>query len=208
MLLGDFERAAELQHEALRWARELAFMGAIAFASNGIAMRHRFENNPAESFAPASEALGVYTEAHVPAGMAQSYAILGFAAADLGNRDDADRFHRDGLEQALVTGNPLILALALEGLAGVAVLDGDGERAARLLGKANALRSTTASDLVGLARSDVDRITEAATQLMRHRRLRRCVRRGRHDRGRHADGLNRAASAVGKWPFSGHADPA
>ena len=140
-------------------------MSAVAFASNGIAMRHRLAGDPAAAIAPATEALDIYTQAYVPAGMAQSFAILGFAAADLGNRDDADRFHRDGLEQALVTENPLILALALEGLAGVAILDGNGERAARLLGKANALRSTTASDLAGLARTDVDRITAAATEI-------------------------------------------
>ena len=165
MLLRRLRACRELQDEALQQARELAFMSAVALASNGIAMRHRLEGNPAAAIGPATEALEIYTEAYVPAGMAQSYAILGFATADLGDRDDADRFHRAGLEQALVTENPLILALALEGLAGVAVLDGNGDRAARLLGKANALRSRTASDLVGLSRFDVDRITAAATEM-------------------------------------------
>ena len=129
------------------WARELAFMSAIAFASNGIAMRHRFEGDPAAADrAGHGSARDLHARRTCPRAWRSRTRSSGSPAADLVNRDDADRFHRDGLDQALVTGNPLILALALEGLAGVAVLDGDGERAARLLGKANALRSTTASE--------------------------------------------------------------
>ena len=162
-------------------------MSAVAFASNGIAMRHRLAGDPAAAIAPATEALDIYTQAYVPAGMAQSFAILGFAAADLGNRDDADRFHRDGLEQALVTENPLILALALEGLAGVAILDDNGERAARLLGKADALRSTTASRPGGAGP---------------HRRRSHHRRRDRDDRPRRVrGGLRRGRDRVRRSPY-------
>ena len=55
------------------------------------------------------------------------------------------------------------LALALEGLAGVAAAEGDGPRAAELLGCAHALRATKGGAPAGPA-SDVDRITAAARE--------------------------------------------
>jgi hypothetical protein len=68
--------------------------------------------------------------------------------------------HTEGLELARGMNEAVYLALALEGLAGVAVAEGDGTRAAELLGCAHALRATKGGAPAGPA-SDVDRITVA-----------------------------------------------
>ncbi|MQS34622.1 hypothetical protein, partial [Streptomyces katsurahamanus] len=58
--------------------------------------------------------------------------------------------------------DPRAHALALEGLAGVEALDGDHAGAARLLGRAAALRSSVGVPLPEAERGDVDRIGAAA----------------------------------------------
>jgi hypothetical protein len=56
--------------------------------------------------------------------------------------------------------------MALEGLAGADALDGEGVRAARLLGAAARAREETGAPLPAAERFDVDRITAAVRGLL------------------------------------------
>lgn len=76
----------------------------------------------------------------------------------LGEVETARGLHTEGLEVARGTGDPRAVALALEGLAGVASLDGDAERAERLLGEAAAMRAGVGAPLPPAERTDIDRI--------------------------------------------------
>jgi len=75
-------------------------------------------------------------------GIAHSLALLGFLAETRGDLNEATAQHLRALAYARETRESRALALALEGLAGVAATDGDGTTAGRLLGAASALRSS------------------------------------------------------------------
>lgn len=90
----------------------------------------------------------------------------------------AGSVHREGLDHAERTGDPRAVALALEGLAGVAGASGDGERAALLLGAAGAMRESAGGSLPPAERVDVDRIEAAARRTLGAARLGEVLRRG------------------------------
>jgi predicted ATPase/DNA-binding SARP family transcriptional activator len=170
MLRGDFQRAATLHDDALERARDLAFDSIVALTLNGIAMRHRFEGDSDAAVAPAREALGIYERAAVPGGVAQSQAILGFVAIDQDQRAEADAAFRASLDAAQRVDFAPAIALAVEGLAAVAMLDGDAERAAFLLGYATACRIDAGSAPAGLGAVDADRVADAARTALGNQR--------------------------------------
>ena len=170
MLRGDFERAAALHEEALERARDVAFDSIVALTLNGIAMRHRFEGDPDAAVAPAREAHEIYLRANVPGGIAQAQAILGFTAIDRGDREGADAAFRASLTAAELVQFAPAIALALEGLAAVAMLDGEPELAAQLLGNAMASRIDSGSAPVGLGATDADRVAAGARAALGNQR--------------------------------------
>jgi hypothetical protein len=87
--------------------------------------------------------------------------------------------HREGLDAARATGDPRAVALALEGVAGAYALEGDHVQAARLLGTATALRTSTGAPLPPAERADVDRITSAARYALGQHRFTAEFGRGR-----------------------------
>jgi tetratricopeptide (TPR) repeat protein len=129
----------------------------------------------------ASEALDIYRSGaqgpfggrrnlalDVQACTAMAYAVLGFVAQHHGDGAEADRLHREGLDQARLTRNPRAIAVAIEGLAGAAALLGDGRRAAQLLGHAAQTRSE-ANTLTGdFEQQDVERVQNLAMALLDH----------------------------------------
>jgi hypothetical protein len=70
------------------------------------------------------------------------------------------------------------VALAFEGLAGVAALAGDAADAARLLGAAAAVRASVGAPLPPVERGDVDRITAAAHSVLGDEDFAAAFRRG------------------------------
>ena len=89
-------------------------------------------------------------------------AELGFVAERRGDVARAEASHLERLAAAREVGDPRSVALAQEGLAGVAALAGEHREAARLLGTASALRESVGAPLPAAERGDVDRITAVA----------------------------------------------
>ncbi|MBA9002887.1 ATP-binding protein [Thermomonospora cellulosilytica] len=80
------------------------------------------------------------------AGWTRSQALvgLGWTAEASGDVERARTLHRQALELAREHGNMMFVADAVDGLAGIALADGDGKRAALLLGVAAMLRGRPA----------------------------------------------------------------
>lgn len=86
---------------------------------------------------------------------------LGWIAWSTDRPEEAARLHRVLLDEAVDQGNYLLAADAVTGLAGVALLEGDGIRAALLLGAARAVHGAR---LAGNA--DTDRVVRATRELI------------------------------------------
>jgi tetratricopeptide (TPR) repeat protein len=106
------------------------------------------------------EALAFFEATSLASGQADTLAGLGWCAYDAGDASEAEQLFRRSLAAARSTGDPRAVAAALEGLAGAAVLVGDGKAAASCLGAADAFRGGTSR--VG---GDVDGVLAAARAL-------------------------------------------
>jgi hypothetical protein len=184
-LAGDAQRARALYDEASEAAYEAASPSLLADALSGIALRHRRADRLDQAEATALRALSVYREGRIgaapycarvhSAGAVGSLCTLGFIAETRGQATEADGYHREAVAEARMIADPRALALCLEGLAGVALLASEHERAAALLGASDRLRnksglsSDALAELVGTIRGantpvfddrfDADRIT-------------------------------------------------
>ena len=136
----------------------VGFPRGLAFTYNGRAMVRRATGDLDEAAVSAERAQGMCHRSHDVMGEALALASLGFVAERQGDLARARARHTEGLELARGMNEAVYLALA-----GVAAAEGDGTRAAELLGCAHALRATKGGAPAGPA-SDVDRITVAARE--------------------------------------------
>ncbi|GAA3985954.1 BTAD domain-containing putative transcriptional regulator [Allokutzneria multivorans] len=154
LLTKDFDRAREFHERARRLGVEQNFPPAEMYAITGLALGARREGK----FEEAEGHLRYLLEWH-PSALV--FAELGFVAEQRGDVLSARRYHEEGLGLARETGDPRAVALALEGLAGVAALAGEVERARVLLGAADAARRSVGMPLPVAERGDVDRVLVA-----------------------------------------------
>jgi ATP/maltotriose-dependent transcriptional regulator MalT len=164
LIEGDIERAEKLHTEALRLCETVAFPRCVAFASNGRAMTNRARGRLDEATEWAERSRAMCHASRDLMGEALSLASLGFVAERQGDLELARARHEEGLALARRMNEPIYLALALEGLAGVEAAQGEGARSAALLGAAHALRARSGGAPAGPA-SDVERVTAAAMAL-------------------------------------------
>jgi predicted ATPase/DNA-binding SARP family transcriptional activator len=87
---------------------------------------------------------------------------FGLAAEQRGDGEAALARHREGLLAARVTGDPLAMALSLEGLAGALTLLERHDDAAMLLGAAQAARRSIGASLLPAEDADTGRVTARA----------------------------------------------
>ncbi|HEX2315577.1 MAG TPA: BTAD domain-containing putative transcriptional regulator [Thermomonospora sp.] len=104
---------------------------------------------------------------------AQALVGLGWVAEAEGDAAGARELHMAGLRLALDHGNAMYAADGVDGLAGVAALEGDAERAAVLLGIAGSLRGMPA-----YSTADVCRVTERARAVLGEQAFEAARRRG------------------------------
>jgi predicted ATPase/DNA-binding SARP family transcriptional activator len=161
MLAGDLEDADMRLAEAEALGRELHYPAILALALNAISMLRRRQGRIEDAAAAAADALALYRAGDIPEGSALALINLGFAAELRADAAEAARCHREAFAEATRLGDPRAVARAVEGLAGAAMVAGEPDRAARLLGAADELRRSVGSPLVRGERFDVDR-TEAA----------------------------------------------
>jgi predicted ATPase len=166
LLTGDLDGSRELHERGMRLAAEQSNSFAEEFARVGLGLvaRRSGDLHTAERLFQQSLAWNRRLEADygVPFyGMTLLLAELGFIAEQRGDSAAARSLHLKGLAAACGAGDPRAIALAREGLAGVAAAEGAYEEAAALLGEAAALRESVGAPLPPAERGDVDRIAAA-----------------------------------------------
>jgi predicted ATPase/DNA-binding SARP family transcriptional activator len=172
LLTGDLPESRRLHERGLAMAVEHAAPFAEDFARVGLALTARRSGDLDTAASLLDETLAwnrrlqsEYGTLHY--GITLALTELGFVAELRGDAAGARRRHSEALAAAEVLDDPRALALAKEGLAGAASLEGDMGEAERLLAEAAELRESVGAPLPQAERGDVDRI-EA--------RLRRSVR--------------------------------
>jgi predicted ATPase/DNA-binding SARP family transcriptional activator len=162
---GEVTRADELTTEALELAETGRFFTAQAFALLGLAVVRRVQQRPEDAITYARRSAELFDTTGPLYPRSQSLSTIGFVAQGRGDIDTARAMHTEAFSIARATQHLRNMALATEGLAGVALLEGDGVRAATLLGAARAVRVTDGGAAAG-PESDVHRIRMAAVDLI------------------------------------------
>ncbi|MBV9280836.1 MAG: tetratricopeptide repeat protein, partial [Chloroflexi bacterium] len=139
---GQAERVIELAEEGLGLMSKVGDTLFTGFCLHNLASaaRYRGDYERAESlFAESLALLGDPGGSRSPA--AEVLSSLGLLALERGDYQRAEEAFTEGLRAAREVGAHYVLGTLLEGMAGVAIGRGLAERAARLLGAAQAVRS-------------------------------------------------------------------
>ncbi|MEV4020953.1 BTAD domain-containing putative transcriptional regulator [Nonomuraea angiospora] len=166
LLTGDLDGSRKLHKRALRLAAEQSNSFAEEFARVGLGLvaRRAGDLDTAERLFQQSLFWNRRLQADygVPFyGVTLLLAELGFIAELRGDPVTAGALHLEGLATAREVGDQRAIALAKEGLAGVAATEGAFEEAVALLDEAAALRESLGAPLPPAERGDVDRIAAA-----------------------------------------------
>lgn len=166
LLTGDLTGSREFHERGMRLAAEQSNRFAEEFARVGLGLvaRRAGDLDTAERLFGESLDWNRRLEAGHGApfyGVTLILAELGFIAERRGDAARARALHLEGLAAAHEIGDPRAVALACEGLAGVAALEGSAEEALRLLERADALRESAGAPLPPTERGDVERIRAA-----------------------------------------------
>nr|WP_313896817.1 BTAD domain-containing putative transcriptional regulator [Streptomyces sp. GC420] len=159
LLAGRFAEAEELHLRALRQAVEQGNQPAEQMAELGLALGARRQGDLDAAEAHLRPWLAWNRSREASNGLALVLAELGFCAELRGDAEGCLALHRDGLAAAVASADPRAVALALEGLAGGHALASRPDRAARLLGTAEAARNRSGAPLPRAERADVERIS-------------------------------------------------
>ena len=139
-VLSQLDRAAALTEEAVRLARGVGDAHSHATA---LSLRARIalgQGQPRRAIELYQECLDLCAGAG-ERWLRQRVALaMGVALSDAGNHDHALRLIRESLELARALGDSRLIAWSIEGSAWVCSAEGEAERAATLLGAADAVR--------------------------------------------------------------------
>jgi predicted ATPase/DNA-binding SARP family transcriptional activator len=169
LLTGDHARAKEFHERAMRLAAEQSNRFAEEFARVGLAQLARRTGDFDGAEAHLRTILAWHERLAADHGrpfygVTLVLAELGFVAEERGDAVLARSLHERGLAAAREIGDPRAEALAHEGLAGVAALDGDRPKAWSHLTQAIRLRASAGAPLPRAERRDVERIVTALTR--------------------------------------------
>jgi predicted ATPase/class 3 adenylate cyclase/Tfp pilus assembly protein PilF len=134
---GDYGTARVLYEESLAINRELGHKQGIAMALFNLGRMARRSGDYAQAHRLLAECLEWHIQLGIKGG---SLAEFGWLAADMGDAAQARQWFEQALREHRETGEPRETAEDLEGLAHLARLQSDWERAARLWGAAQSLR--------------------------------------------------------------------
>jgi predicted ATPase/transcriptional regulator with XRE-family HTH domain len=144
---GDTDRAVALDQEALAVWRKLGDQDETASALVNLGHVLRLQGDLARAGELFAEARRTFAELGNTRGAASALEGLGTVAAARGDGHAATAHYAAGLRLARDADDMLTIATCLEGMAGSLAGDARGERAARLLGAAFALRETIGAPL-------------------------------------------------------------
>ena len=160
---GDFAQARASYERAGEFARRSGAPETVAQVRHGFAELARLSGDLGEARRQAEGALSVCTSEAFGVHEVRARVLVGLGrvAEAEGDADEAAGFYRQALALGLGHGDQRAAANVAEGLAGVALCAGDGERAALLLGAGVALRGmSVAGD------PDVTRVADRARELL------------------------------------------
>ncbi|MER5423990.1 BTAD domain-containing putative transcriptional regulator [Streptosporangium roseum] len=167
LLAKDWDRARDLHERARRLAFEQGYIYGEIHAVMGLALGARRAGDLDRAQVHLSRLQAEYPSSRV--GEHLLLAEMGFIAELRGDGVRAAEHHLRGWDIACAIAEPRALALSLEGLAGVAALSGEEDRArlaGMLLGAADAARRSVNAPLPPAERGDVERITAAAIAVL------------------------------------------
>jgi predicted ATPase/DNA-binding SARP family transcriptional activator len=175
---GDVDRAGPLLEDAVGTAREAGDERILALAVNNLG-DYSLTRGAFERAGPLfEESLTLLRARGDTANVARALFNLGASELELGRHAVADGHFREGLALARDAGDREDLAWILEGLAAIAAARGRTERAALLLGAADAQLSAMGADHKPYERSLRDRTEGALTQLPGEPPVAETVQRG------------------------------
>src|SRR4029453_10274532 len=138
---------------------------AFARAGLGLVARRRGDSERAQQQREQALALLRRRSGRHPLGIFMLHR-LGMVAQRQGEQEHAAALNREVVEQARVHGAPLLLAVALEGLAGIGGAAGDPELSRLLPGGAATVRRIAGMPLPPGQRAEIDRVTRVARQAL------------------------------------------
>jgi predicted ATPase/DNA-binding winged helix-turn-helix (wHTH) protein len=165
---GDLESAHTCYQRAVEFARKAGAPEKVGDARHGLGEIARLRGDLTEARRLNETALSGCKVDSFGVNQTRNHIFVGLGriAEAEGDADQARSWFHQALTLALGDGNSLAAAAVAEGLAGVALLDGDGERAALLLGTGTALRGISVAgdpDTARVARLAKALIGEAAS---------------------------------------------
>jgi tetratricopeptide (TPR) repeat protein len=152
----DYKRAAALFEESLTLARELSDKEGIAGLLNSLGEMARLQGDYERAAALYDESLSLRRELGTRIGVAMMLHNLGYVALRQGDGRQAAAFFEASLIRYRELKDKNGIAFCLAGLAGLAGAEGQMERAARLLGAAEALLEATGARLIAADRAEYD----------------------------------------------------
>ncbi len=155
---GNYERARALFEEELALFRELKAKVEIALALHNLGDVARYQGDHRRAMAYLEECLSVCEELGDKRLTSMTLNILGLIARWQGDFARSAALHIESLALSRELGEKLCIAQSLEGLAGVYGMQKHPERAARLLGAAEAVREAINAPLLPIDRADYGRI--------------------------------------------------
>ncbi len=159
---GDAECVVEFCGEALNLFRQLGDVGNVAACQRNLALaaRHRGDHRRAQTLL--EESLALVRDRSQKTALGQTLGIFGLVMLDEGNDRRAEEAFVESLVIGGVGGSPWLVAMDLEGMAGVSARRGQPAQAARLFGVAGALRASSGAPIWPAFRPLFERHLESA----------------------------------------------
>ncbi len=158
---GDTGRATELFEESSALRREVGIKLGIAASLRTSGLVEQAQGDYEQAKALLEESLTLYREARSKLGIATSLSLLGRVAQHKGDYQQATELYTKSLRMQRELGHKLGICECLEGLAVVVGVKGQPDRAAGLLGAAEAVRETIGALLPPVERADYERNVDA-----------------------------------------------
>jgi non-specific serine/threonine protein kinase len=159
--MGDYQQAAVLLEESLRLARQTRNGNEIGFALWHLGLVSMARGDYEQATPLLEESLAQYKEIKNYSGITYLLGDLGIAAIRKGDTQQATSCYKEALTMYWELGYERDTAVGLEQLAHAAVVCKQPERAARLLGAAEALRESSGEALYPYQRPEYESCLEA-----------------------------------------------
>ena len=162
VLLGDDEGARAYFAAAVDICRRYGYRAGEGMAHLGDGYLARRQGDTATARQHFAEAVNILAGVGHLTVLATAQSALGYALEADGDGDGADQAHRQVLAIARSMHESWVLAMGLEGMAGVELLRGNPRQAAEMLGAAAAVRHETRRPADPFSRSEIDRVASLA----------------------------------------------